>query len=71
MAINRSRPIRFCPTGLVDAYSTADLLKLISSGRLAVDPLVTHRFKLGEFLDAYDTFSRPAETGALKVVLSA
>ncbi|HYU85774.1 MAG TPA: hypothetical protein VEK80_13325 [Kribbellaceae bacterium] len=31
---------------------------------------VTHRFGLGEFLNAYDMFDRAAETGALKVVLS-
>jgi len=58
-------------TGLVDAYSTADLLKLVAAGRLNVEPLVTHRFKLGDFMEAYDTFSRPKETGALKVALSA
>jgi alcohol dehydrogenase len=31
---------------------------------------VTHRFGLGEFIEAYDVFGRAAETGALKVVLS-
>jgi alcohol dehydrogenase len=31
--------------------------------------LITHRFGLDEMQDAYDVFSRAAETGALKVAL--
>ena len=31
---------------------------------------ITHHFALGEFEDAYDVFTRAAETGALKVALS-
>jgi alcohol dehydrogenase len=57
-------------TGLVDTYSTPTLLRLIRSGQLNVAGFVTHRFPLDEFPDAYDTFSRAGETGALKVVLS-
>jgi alcohol dehydrogenase len=30
---------------------------------------VTHRYGLSEMQDAYDVFSRPAETGELKVAL--
>ena len=33
--------------------------------------LITHRFKLDQILDAYDTFGRAAETHALKVIISA
>ena len=29
-----------------------------------------HRFALADIMDAYDVFSRPAQTGALKVVLT-
>ena len=57
-------------TGLVDTYSTPTLLKLIRSGQLDVGRFVTHRYPMDGFLDAYDTFSRAGETGALKVVLS-
>lgn len=32
--------------------------------------MITHRFTLDEFEAAYDDFSRPAETGALKVLLT-
>jgi alcohol dehydrogenase len=32
--------------------------------------MVTHRFALDQIMEAYDVFSEPARTGALKVVLS-
>jgi alcohol dehydrogenase len=56
-------------TGLVDTYSTPRLLGMLAAGRLQLPGLVTHRFGLDEMQDAYDVFSRPAETGALKVAL--
>jgi alcohol dehydrogenase len=57
-------------TGLVDTYSTPTLLKLVASAQLDVGRFVTHHFPLDQFIDAYDTFARAGETGALKVVLS-
>jgi alcohol dehydrogenase len=57
-------------TGLVDTYSTPTLLRLLTSGQLDAQRFVTHRFGFDNFLEAYDVFSRAAETGALKVVLS-
>jgi alcohol dehydrogenase len=57
-------------TGLVDTYSTPTLLRLIASHEIDAGPFVTHRFLLDEFEAAYDTFSRPSDTGALKVVLT-
>ena len=57
-------------TGLVDTYSTPTLLKLLSTHQVDLARFVTHRFAMGEFLDAYDTFARAADTGALKVALS-
>ncbi|HEY9291601.1 MAG TPA: alcohol dehydrogenase catalytic domain-containing protein [Microlunatus sp.] len=56
-------------TGLVDTSSTPTLLSMLASGRLRLPRLVTHRFGLDEIQDAYDVFSRPAETGAIKVVM--
>jgi alcohol dehydrogenase len=56
-------------TGLVDTYSTATLLRMLAAGQLDVSGLVTHRFGLDEMQDAYDVFSRPGDTGALKVAL--
>lgn len=57
-------------TGLVDTYSTPKLLGMLVAGQLDLGHMVTHRFGLDEFMDAYDVFSDPAHTGALKVVLS-
>jgi alcohol dehydrogenase len=57
-------------TGLVDAYSTATLLRLVTSRQIDAGRFITHRFALDEFDKAYDTFARPGDTDALKVVLS-
>ena len=57
-------------TGLVDTYSTPTLLRLIASHEIDPGRFVTHRFMLDEFEAAYDTFARPGDTGALKVVLT-
>jgi len=57
-------------TGLVDAYSTGTLLRLLTSHHIDASRFITHRFALDEFDQAYDVFGRAAETGALKVVLT-
>ena len=57
-------------TGLVDTYSTPTLLRLLASGQLDASKLVTHRFGFDDFDEAYDVFSRAADTGALKVVVT-
>jgi alcohol dehydrogenase len=57
-------------TGLVDAYSTPTLLRLLTSHHIDAGRFITHRFSLSEFDQAYDVFGRAADTGALKVVLS-
>ncbi|MBN2623343.1 MAG: zinc-dependent alcohol dehydrogenase family protein [Acidimicrobiales bacterium] len=57
-------------TGLVDTYSTPTLLKLAANHQVEAERFVTHRFGLDDFMEAYDVFARPAETGALKVVLA-
>ncbi len=57
-------------TGLVDAYSTATLLRLVTSHQLDAAKFITHHFGLNEFERAYDVFSRAADTSALKVVLT-
>jgi alcohol dehydrogenase len=57
-------------TGLVDTYSTPTLLRLVTSGQLDAKPFITHRFALDQFMEAYDTFRRAGESGALKVVLT-
>jgi alcohol dehydrogenase len=56
-------------TRLVDTVSTPMLLKLVQSGRLQPQKLVTHRFGLGDVMRAYDVFGNAAKEQALKVVL--
>jgi alcohol dehydrogenase len=57
-------------TGLVNANTTPMLLRLVANGRLPAEKFATHEFAFGDFMDAYDTFSRPAATKALKVVIA-
>jgi alcohol dehydrogenase len=57
-------------TGLVDTYSTPKLLDMLVAGQLDLGHMVTHRFGIEDFMQAYDVFADPVRTGALKVVLS-
>ena len=46
------------------------LLSLVAQHKLPADKFVTHRFRLDQMMEAYDTFGRAAETKALKVAIS-
>lgn len=56
--------------GLVNTNTTPMLLKLVAQKKIHAEMLVTHRFTFDQILDAYDTFSRAAETKALKVIIT-
>ena len=56
-------------TGLVSATTTPMLLKLVAQGKLEPERFVTHTFAMEDFMDAYDTFGRAAETKAMKVIV--
>jgi len=43
---------------------------MLQAGQLDLGHMVTHRFGLGDFMQAYDAFADAARSGALKVVLS-
>jgi hypothetical protein len=43
---------------------------MVVHGQLEMTGLFTHRSELGDVLDAYDTFARQADSGALKVLLA-
>jgi alcohol dehydrogenase len=58
-------------TRLVDTVTTPMLLKTVQSKKIDPTRLITHRFKLDQILEAYDTFGRAATTRALKVVIAA
>ena len=57
-------------TGLKDTSSTPTLMRLVTSGQIDAKRFITHHFGLDEWDEAYDVFSRSADTHALKVVLS-
>lgn len=58
-------------TRLVDTVSTPMLLRTLCAHKLDPKPLITHRFKLDQIVDAYETFAHAAETQALKVLIEA
>ena len=56
-------------TRLVDTVTTPMLLKTVQSHKIAATKLITHRFKFGDILEAYETFGAAASTHALKVLI--
>jgi alcohol dehydrogenase len=46
------------------------LLKLVAQGKLWPEKFVTHHFKLGQMMEANDTFGKAAETKAMKVAIA-
>ena len=57
-------------TRLVDTAAIPMLLKIVAAGKLPAAKLVTHRFALGDIMNAYDTFGNAAHERALKVILN-
>jgi alcohol dehydrogenase len=57
-------------TRLVDTVTTPMLLKTVQSKKLDSKKLITHRFKLSDIINAYDTFQNAAREKALKVILT-
>ncbi|MBN8901121.1 MAG: alcohol dehydrogenase [Rhodospirillales bacterium 69-11] len=58
-------------TRLVDTVSTPMLLKTVQSHKIDPMRLITHRFKLDQIIEAYETFGTAAQTKALKVLIEA
>ena len=56
-------------TRLVDTVSTPMLLKTLCAHKLDPTPLITHRFKLDQIIEAYETFAHATRTHALKVLI--
>lgn len=57
-------------TGLVDTHSTPQLIGLVERHQIDTSAMITHHFGMDEFDLAYDVFSRPEDTGALKVLIT-
>jgi alcohol dehydrogenase len=58
-------------TRLVDTISIPMLIDVLHSRKFDPKHLITHRFKLDQILEAYETFAHAAETRALKVLIEA
>ena len=58
-------------TRLVDTATIPMLFKTVGSRKIDPKLLITHRFKLDQILDAYETFDHAAHTKALKVIIEA
>jgi alcohol dehydrogenase len=57
-------------TRLVDTVSTPMLLNVLRAARIDPTRLITHRFRLDQVLEAYETFGHAANTHALKVLIA-
>ncbi len=57
-------------TRLVDTVTTPMLLKTVQSKKIEPKKLITHRFKLDQIIEAYETFGNAAKEKALKVILT-
>ncbi|MDP9048040.1 MAG: zinc-binding dehydrogenase, partial [Bacteroidota bacterium] len=56
-------------TRLVDTVTTPLLLKTVQAKKIEPKRLITHRFKLDQIIEAYETFGNAAKEKALKVIL--
>jgi len=55
--------------GLVNTDTTPLLLRLVAQKKLRAERFATHHFDFEHIMDAYETFSNAAQTGALKVLI--
>jgi len=56
-------------TALVDTFTISTLLKIVESGKLHPEQLITHHFSLNDAMHAYDVFENASKEQALKVIL--
>ena len=57
-------------TRLVDTVTIPMLMKMVASGRVKPQTLITHRFALADTMAAYDAFGDAMQERALKVIIS-
>lgn len=56
-------------TALVDTYTIPTLLKIVESGKLHPEQLITHHFSLSDAMQAYEVFGNVPAEHVLKVIL--
>jgi alcohol dehydrogenase len=57
-------------TRLVDTVTTPMLFKTVLAKKIDPKKLITHRFKLDQIIEAYETFGNAAKEKSLKVILT-
>lgn len=57
-------------TGLVNTNTIPMLLKTVTSGKIVPQKLISHHFKLGEIMQAYEVFGNAAKEKAMKIILT-
>lgn len=58
-------------TGLVNTNTTSMLIKTVSTNKLPLNKLITHRFGLNEIERAYEVFLNASTENAMKVIVEA
>jgi len=67
LLLSGERTIRTSSNALYADFPRA--VEFLATGRIQVDPLITHRFALTQALEAFNTACNKSETGAIKIVL--
>ncbi len=57
-------------TRLVDTITTPLLMKIVQTGKLKPQQLITHRFTLSEIIKAYEMFGNAAKEKVLKIIIT-
>ncbi|ENY68626.1 Alcohol dehydrogenase [Metamycoplasma auris 15026] len=58
-------------TGLVNTNTLPMLINAVSTGKLPVSQLITHKFNLSDMMKAYETFINAADNKAMKIFIDA
>ncbi|BAP00857.1 alcohol dehydrogenase [Mycoplasmopsis californica HAZ160_1] len=58
-------------TGLVNTNTLPMLINAVSTGKLPVEGLITHKFNLSDMMKAYDTFLNASDNKAMKIFIDA
>jgi threonine dehydrogenase-like Zn-dependent dehydrogenase len=67
LLLSAERTIRTSSNALYSDFPRA--IEFLATGRIRVEPLITHRFALTQALEAFRTACNKSETGAIKIVL--
>ncbi len=67
LLLSAERTIRTSSNALYTDFPRA--IECLATGKIRVDPLITHRFALTQALEAFETACNKSRTGAIKIIL--